>query len=283
MGRASRAGAEARREAANAASWMLGLAGSFEAQGRASRREMAVRQALLRESLISAARAVTGEPALGSLEQATDALVAHAARASRAVPRPPAGWDARALAAETEPDAESLRAAEHWIGALLPWARADVRDSWRRRWPILAALALVLVVAIPATAPFWYHPAQLDYTWRTSSAEAGFEGSGTLAESQDYDLLFHTREEAGPWVVVDMLKARRIDRVVLKNRLDCCLDRGVPLVVEVSLDGTLFETVAQQDTSFAVWTARFARRPARYVRVRSLRTTVLHLRRIEVP
>jgi hypothetical protein len=273
-----------RAEATRAASWMLALAGSFEAQGCVGRQEMSARRALLRESLISVARAVTGEPAIGSLEEATDALAAHAARTSRAMPPPPAGWNPRTLAADGEPDAESLRAAERWIGALLPRARSNVREPRRFRWTILAALALVLLVAVPATAQFWYHPAQLDYTWRTSSAETGFQSNGKLGDDpQSYDLLFHTREEPFPWVLVDMLKPRKIDRVVLRNRLDCCTDRGVPLVVEVSLDGLSFEAVAQQDGSFGVWTAHFTRRPARYVRIRSLRTTALHLRRIELP
>jgi len=261
---------------------MLSLAGSFEAQGLVGEREMVARQALLRESLIATARAVTGEPALCSLEEAANGLAQHAARRSR-VPRPPPEWNARALAADAEPNDDSLRAGERWIGALLSWARTDAREPTRRRWSIRAAIGLALVVAVPATAPFWYHPAQLDYTWRTSSAEPGFEGTGKLGDSQPYDLLFHTREEPGPWVLVDMLKTRKIDRVVLKNRLDCCLDRGFPLVVEVSLDGASFEVVAQQDSFFTVWTARFKKRAARYVRVRSLRTTALHLHRIELP
>lgn len=274
--------AQARREALAAASRMLDLAASLEAPGCAGRQETTVRQALLRESLISTARGVTGDPAIASLEEAAGALDAHAARSLRAVPRPPAGWSARALAGGSDPDPEALRTTERWLAALLPWARSDLRERARPRWWIAAAL--LLVVAIPATAPFWYHPAQLDYVWRASSAEPGFEGAGKLGDDpQAYDLLFHTREESGPWVLVDMLKTRTIRRVVLKNRLDCCLDRGFPLVVEVSQDGTHFDVVAEQPAFFTVWTARFKPRPARYVRVRSLRTTTLHLRRIELP
>ena len=277
----------ARQEAADTAVHALALAGSVVAERPASRQALALRQTLLREALIATAQALSGNSTLRTLADATAALDSQVAQVPLVMRPPLDALAAEALSDGAEPQAETLRRAECWIAQVLRSAGSGRHVGWkprRSRGAIAAALGLmVAIVAIVGTVPLWYRPAALTFRWRTSSALSGFKDSGALGELQAYDLQFHTNEESGPWVVVDMQATRTIDRVVLKNRTECCKDRGVPLVVEVALDEGRFETVAERTEAFDVWTAHFTARPARYVRVRSRATTVLHLRRIEIP
>jgi hypothetical protein len=277
----------ARRDAADAAALALALAGTVVAERPSSRQALALRQTLLREALIATAQALSGNSTLRSLADATAALDAQVAQVPLAAGPPLDGSTADVLSEGAEPQAEALRRAERWIAQVLQSGRSGRHVGWkprRSRWAIAAALGLmVAIVASVGTVPLWYRPAARNFRWHTSSALSGFKDSGTLGELQAYDLQFHTNEEPAPWVVIDMQATRTIDRVVLKNRTECCRERGVPLVIEVALDEGHFETVAERTEVFDVWTAHFTARPARYVRVRSRATTVLHLRRIEIP
>jgi len=95
-------------------------------------------------------------------------------------------------------------------------------------------------------------------------------------------IFFHTREEESPWVEVDLEGVHRIGKVEIDNRRDGAGERAVPLLVEVSTDGKNYRQVAQRTEPFSTWNATFAPTDARYVRLRSPRTTMLHLERISV-
>jgi hypothetical protein len=95
--------------------------------------------------------------------------------------------------------------------------------------------------------------------------------------------LFHTKEEDSPWVEFDLEKPRRVHIVEIENRMDCCQDRAVPLIVELSTDHTTWTEVARQEKAdFKEWEAKFPRTMARYVRLRVPRRTVLHLHGVKV-
>jgi hypothetical protein len=66
------------------------------------------------------------------------------------------------------------------------------------------------------------------------------------------------------------------------NRDDCCLERAVPLVVEVSDDRKKWRTVARRADSFREWEGKFAPLKARYVRLRVDRHSILHLAKVSV-
>ena len=68
----------------------------------------------------------------------------------------------------------------------------------------------------------------------------------------------------------------------VKNRGDCCGERAVPLVVEVSDDRKRFREVARRGEDFQFWSAEFEPVTARYVRLRSPVSTTLHLRQVSV-
>ncbi len=118
--------------------------------------------------------------------------------------------------------------------------------------------------------------------WRASSAAEGLPVSGTITASPEQDFFFHTMEEESPWVEVDLGSAQLLSSVTVVNRLDGCLERAVPLVVEVGMERSRLEEVGRRTSQFTVWPARFPPQRSRYVRVRSDRRTFLHLSLVSV-
>jgi len=88
---------------------------------------------------------------------------------------------------------------------------------------------------------------------------------------------FHTQLESDPWFEIDLQKELTFSRVHAFNRRDCCAERAVPLVIEVSLDHTNWREVTRKTESFDAWKAKFASVRARYVRLRVARSSILHL------
>jgi hypothetical protein len=113
--------------------------------------------------------------------------------------------------------------------------------------------------------------------FRTSSSWAGCPGDeGCMMQ------LFHTDPENQPWVEFDLGKEMKVRRIEVRNRNDCCADRSVPLVAEVSNDRVTWTEVAKREKDFATWTAKFPRTKARYVRLRVPRHTVFHLKEVVI-
>jgi len=90
-------------------------------------------------------------------------------------------------------------------------------------------------------------------------------------------MLFHTETESNPWVELDLGAAKKIRRIEVTNRRDCCQDRQVPLVIETSTDRKQWSPLARRDTDFAIWSPEFAPRVARYVKLWVPKTTQFHL------
>ena len=118
--------------------------------------------------------------------------------------------------------------------------------------------------------------------WRASSAYGSFPASGLTDMPHAREPLFHTTHEESPWFEVDLRKARPVHAVKLINREDCCQERAVPLVVELSEDQINWTVVTRRASPFSEWTSRFPSRQARYLRVRSQLKTNLHLQGIEI-
>jgi hypothetical protein len=97
-----------------------------------------------------------------------------------------------------------------------------------------------------------------------------------------YDLVFHTDEQQNPWVIVDLLAQRMVEKVTIVNRSDCCQERGLPLEIDLAgPDGKFFQ-VALRTTVFDVWEATFPRQRARFLRLQANSKTALHFRDIEI-
>jgi hypothetical protein len=138
--------------------------------------------------------------------------------------------------------------------------------------------ALVALGALTGCGDRWDH-----YTWRASSAGFGLPQSGKLDFLGQHELLLHTSEEPNPWVIVDMLEERVVSRIVVQNRLDCCQERGLPMIVELGTTSDHFEEVGRQQNPFDTWEVSVPNTKARYVRVRAASRTYLHLRAIQIP
>lgn len=114
------------------------------------------------------------------------------------------------------------------------------------------------------------------------SAEHGVDPS-RVVDGKRMNLGFHS-DEKGPHVVtVDLGAVRRIHRVDVFNRADCCQERAVPLRLEVSSDARSFRTLLVRIDPFSLWKATFPATEARYVRlVQTSETVAFHLSEIEV-
>jgi hypothetical protein len=165
------------------------------------------------------------------------------------------------------------------VAELVRAAAREQRPHRARRW--LAAGAALLVAVLVVAIPRMFAPGWLDYEWQASSVAEDFAKSGTLRQHHK-GLVFHTGQEKSPWILIDMKKPRRISEIVLKNRDDCCKERGLPLVVEIGETPQAFRVLGTRRDVFDDWTLRFEPREARYVRLRSEAETYLHLKDLEI-
>ncbi|HEX6766611.1 MAG TPA: discoidin domain-containing protein [Polyangiaceae bacterium] len=101
-------------------------------------------------------------------------------------------------------------------------------------------------------------------------------------EFRELDIFFHTNQEPSPWVDVDLGGEATFSRVLVRNRQDCCRERAVPLVIEVSSDRVHWREVMRQPSTFSTWNAKFSTQHARFVRLRVARTSILHLEDVKV-
>jgi len=175
-------------------------------------------------------------------------------------------------------------------GKLLALHETPERELRRARRSFVVRLALLgamflaaLVVGATRLAPLLLGPdLAAGKPWKTSSSLATCDPAHASCGGRVTVILFHTVEEDSPWFEIDLTAPKQVHRVEVRNRLDCCEDRAVPLVVEVSLDETTWTTVARREEVFARWTASFAPTQARYVRLRVPRKTFLHLEEVVV-
>jgi len=147
-----------------------------------------------------------------------------------------------------------------------------------QRWiRVIAAAAVFALLAIGVRSLVLGPDLAKDKPFRTSSS-----WSGCAADPPCTRLMFHTETEDGPWVELDLGGVQAVHRVEVANRTDCCSDRAVPLLVELSADRERWTEVARRQTIFSAWTTTFPRQKARYVRLRVPRNTALHLQAISV-
>lgn len=147
----------------------------------------------------------------------------------------------------------------------------------RGRWRVGFFLAALLVVLLSAVGAGLHLFASKDLAegqpWRTSSA---------LAAAFGPTMLFHTNEELSPWFEIDLGRAKPVRRLYVANRADCCQERAIPLVAEVSNDRSNWQQVARTESPFLLWEPSFPAVDARYLRLRVPRFTFLHLLQVKV-
>ncbi len=194
-----------------------------------------------------------------------------------------AGNRARALAVTTElvalakgeaaePDAVS--SAERFVTSLVASAhrKGHAQSRWRR--VVVATFALVVaLVGAYAMAP----SAEDELRFTASSGSDGYRTTGRVGDRGRYGVFLHTRQEMAPWVEIDLGRERDLSEVRIVNRVDCCAERALPLVVSVRTEKGELHDVARREAAFDTWEARFPTERARYVRLTVPRETILHL------
>src|SRR5688572_6464040 len=123
----------------------------------------------------------------------------------------------------------------------------------------------------------------LGRSWRASSELSGAgcrSPAQTCREGPDY--FFHTQEEERPWLEIDLGAPQSVAAVRVVNRKDCCRERATPLAVEVATTPNRFREVARFVEPITDRTLEFGPVPARYVRVRAVEKTFLHLSPVRV-
>jgi hypothetical protein len=246
-----------------------------------------------------------------SLQAGVDAPAANSASAWSSV-------DA-AVPAKAVPDPSELAAAQHAVdsltfhelGTLPVEEQAKLSDGlrrlalalisevdlprrvmealWIKRAFRLGLLVTVLVVGVGALA--WGREARersrdlaQGRPWRASSffAQAGGCKSPLQECPEGLDYFFHTQDEPNAWVEFDLGSSQRVSGVRVVNRRDCCAERAVPLVVEVSSDRKTWKAVARRDAAFSSWLGEFAPVEARWVRLRSEKRGHFHLAQVRI-
>ena len=195
--------------------------------------------------------------------------------------------------AEAEQEAE-LAAARGFVHAVLVELRrraSPVTPVRAQRWGRIAAIAGAVALGTWVTfyGRQWVgdarHPDLAAAAhWRVSSHFEGYGGDGVGFQTRGAggNVFFHTVEEPAPWIDFDLGQSTTIYRVVVNNRTDCCGERTVPLILEVSDDDATWTAIAERADTFVSWEARFRARAARYVRLRIPRSSFLHLERVEI-
>jgi NedA-like, galactose-binding domain len=142
-----------------------------------------------------------------------------------------------------------------------------------QRWLRLAAAAAALIAIVVFIRSVVVGPNLADRThMRVSSQQPG-----CAQDPGCTDAMFHTSGEDHPWVEFDLGKTQTIHVINIVNRVDCCQDRAVPLIAEISTDGAHWKQVGRQDKEFKDWKVKFPRTPARFVKLRVEKWTLFHL------
>lgn len=176
------------------------------------------------------------------------------------------------------------------VGALIERAEGGEREVRRLRLQRLfnALLSIAALVGLLLIAGFGVQKLTAgpnlarDKPWRSSSAYRGFNATTHICDNNPTKILFHTNEEDKPWFEIDLGISQQIRVVEVTNRTDGFQERAVPLVIELSDDRQKWNEVARRDDTFNTWRAKFAPQGARYVRIRALRRTFLHLESVAV-
>ena len=151
----------------------------------------------------------------------------------------------------------------------------DARARIRRRNSLLVVVALAVLCGVVALNYLGTAPTNLakGKPWRTSSVSGG---------PFPPNLIFHTGFENSPWFEIDLEKSMSVQGVRIRNRSDCCGEKAIPLVVELSMDRQRWQEVARMASAFTVWNPSFTSVTARYVRARVDRESVLHLEEVQI-
>jgi hypothetical protein len=179
-----------------------------------------------------------------------------------------------------------LRALAEQLAAPLAKAAFEPRRvRWLRRIRVaLALLPLVSLLAWGASAAMkrpnlaLHRPVRVtdrDPTWGPDPQQ--------VVDGDRLNLGFHTTFRPNTMLVIDLGTVQPLKRVDVYNRAECCQDRAAPLTLQLSYDGSTYQTVARRTTIFAEWSVALpTATKARFVRLVHESDNYFHLAEVEV-
>ncbi len=246
-----------------------------EARLEAIRREKAIAYARMRTSR-SLANPFT------ALLLLTDAL-AHARVAARLAERevdesaetePTSFWEAETCRDRVEArTAATLRAVE---------SRTPIALSALRIGRVLALGLLVFSLGYSfVRSRYLVHNVALHKPVMTSALRLPSDPAGITDGRTRGTYAIQTIEGKSPFVMIDLEREYRVERVRVFNRGDGWFDESLPLTLETSYDGVRFHEVARRTEHFDVWTVDLGGADARFIRI-TKDTGYIALNEIEV-
>lgn len=252
---------------------------------------------LYRDGILFTIRALLESRGRDSTEQTIEGAIRGLTALIEAgqVPVPPDGFegvrallcDTRPLAFDELPSDEAL-AKRSEVETTALWLRGlvDARTLGQIKWSRIRRLGMtglilfagmafgVSKVAAPKNIALG-KPVQMSSRrpqCPPGTGEAGLPPSGLVdgTVSPAYDIC--TNFEVRPWVTLDLQGVRRIAKIVVYDRGDCCWGSyDLPAVLELSEDGTNFREVARRTTPYSAvdpWVIKLDRQSAKFVRIR---------------
>lgn len=154
-----------------------------------------------------------------------------------------------------------------------------------QRWLRVGLLFLVLGATlfgatVTAKRAYIGQDLALGKPWRASSQAFECHPLQQECGGSATAIFFHTNDEEKPWVEIDLGAPTSLGRIKVVNREDCCQERAVPLVIEVSDDRIQWRNIAHRKDQFQSWDLTFKTVKARYLRLQVARHTIFHLERV---
>ena len=185
--------------------------------------------------------------------------------------------------AEQEQGLADLRALSTAMLTRLTRSAQRLRAIFVRRLVLSFAALILVVVGVKVGLSVDLKPSLTNgQPWRASSTlEVCHPHDHSCADAVT-NIFFHTLEEESPWVEFDLGSRKAFTRLTVKNRGDCCPDRAVPLIFEVSDDRVTWREVTRRTDTFSTWKTSFPTTRAQYVRLRIARRSLLHLEKFDL-
>jgi hypothetical protein len=195
------------------------------------------------------------------------------------------------MAADRLPQAEAAELVEELAGlterlreSVEPKSLREVSTARHARWAMLVSLlALAAVWGVVRTL----RPSNIAlHKQATASGTAALTSPAAAVDGKAYGNNGFQSEGPSPWLTIDLGRRYALTEADIYGRHDCCFDQSVPLSFDVSDDGKTFRTVATREAPFEMleaWNIKFGSTTvARYVRLHTLKDSVLYLNEVEL-
>jgi hypothetical protein len=158
---------------------------------------------------------------------------------------------------------------------------APSEQHLRRRWTYLLIAATGLIaLGLFLRDALDLGDVALGKHWTASSYYGNLRPRTGRLHRESQHFFFHTRGDQEGWLEIDLDRPTRLASAKIVNRDDCCQMRALPLVIEASTDHRQWHELARTYHRFDVWRTSFAAVTARWVRLRVLRPSALHLKQV---